>query len=140
LINLFSLKEFAATHRKKPTIAETVLWGYLSNKQLEGIKFRRQHIIDRFIADFISLEHKLIIEIDGLYHQLPEIKISDKERTEALNHLGFDVIRFSNDEVLNEAEKVKEKIKAHISTRAGKVPLLGGFRGAIPAGRELQII
>src|SRR5580765_6261083 len=71
-----SLKEFAAAHRKNPTMAENVLWSYLNNKQLEGIKFRRQHIIDRFIADFISLEYKLIIEIDGLYHQLPEMIIS----------------------------------------------------------------
>jgi len=152
-----SLKEFAAAHRKHPTMAENVLWSYLNNKQLEGIKFRRQHIIDRFIADFISLEYKLIIEIDGLYHQLPEMIISDKERTEVLNQLGFDVIRFSNDEVLNEPEKVKERIKDHIIHKTGK-PLrneqhsnniaqlseshkitsgltqvlpLGGFRGAV---------
>jgi len=113
-----NLKEFAATHRKNPTIAENVLWGFLRDKQLEGIKFRRQHIIDRFIADFISLEHKLIIEIDGLYHQLPDIIISDKERTEVLNHLGFDVIRFTNDEVLHEVEKIKEKIKARVKVKA----------------------
>jgi len=152
-----SLKEFAGAHRKHPTMAENVLWSYLNNKQLEGIKFRRQHIIDRFIADFISLEYKLIIEIDGLYHQLPEMIISDKERTEVLNQLGFDVIRFSNDEVLNEPEKVKERIKDHIIHKTGK-PLrneqhsnniaqlseshkitsgltqvlpLGGFRGAV---------
>ncbi len=144
-----SIKEFAVTHRKNPTIAENVLWQQLRDKQLDGIKFRRQHIIDRFIADFISLEYKMIIEIDGLYHQLPDMIISDAERTEALNRLGFDVLRFTNDEVLNEVEKVKEKIKIEITASNEKslaltdnestqkesgltqVPPLGGFRGAV---------
>jgi len=141
-----SLKEFAGTHRSNPTMAENFLWGQLSNKQLQGIKFRRQHIIDRFIADFISLENKLIIEIDGLYHQLPEMKISDSERTNALNNLGFDVIRFTNEEVLNAPEKVKETILDRIANKqrnllppkinkdspaGAEVPPLGGFRGAV---------
>ena len=132
-----SLKEFAAAHRKQPTIAEIALWNYLSGKQLAGVKFRRQHIIDRFIADFISLEHKLIIEVDGLYHQLPEMMISDKERTEVLTRLGFKVMRFTNDEVLHKAEKVKETIKEHISANAGKVLPVGedvggaGLSGAV---------
>jgi isobutyryl-CoA mutase len=140
-----NLKEFTATHRKNPTVAENILWALLSSKQLNGIKFRRQHIIDRFIADFISLEHKLVIEIDGLYHQLPEMIISDKDRTDALNSHGFDVIRFTNDEVLNEVEKVKEKIIAHTSLPARKAnakrsglpnfsPVGGGRAGAVVLG------
>jgi len=106
------LKEFAKTHRSKPTDTEALLWQHLRDKQLAGIKFRRQHIVGRFIADFISLEHKLIIEVDGLIHQLPQNKISDEERTETLNKLGFKVIRFTNDEVLNHIEQVKQQIAA----------------------------
>lgn len=141
-----TLKEYAANHRKEPTVAEALLWDNISNKKLNGIKFRRQHIIDRFIADFISLEYKLIIEIDGQYHQLPEVTISDCERTAVLNKLGFHVIRFTNEEVLKNIDLVKQKILAEIELHkqsktkdshsdenireATKVSLLGGFRGA----------
>ncbi len=94
------LKEFAKRHRSNPTNAESVLWQTLRGKQLEGYKFRRQHIIAQFITDFVCLSKKLVIEIDGLIHQLPDNKISDQERTEVLNSLGFEVIRFSNEEVI----------------------------------------
>jgi len=110
------LKDFADQNRKSPTTAELVLWQHLRDKQLANIKFRRQHIIDRFIADFISLDHQLIIEIDGLYHQLPETQVSDAGRTEILKEQGFDVIRFTNDEVISDIEKVKTIILNHIST------------------------
>src|SRR5687768_9708471 len=66
------LKEHSLKHRSTPTQAEEVLWGLLKTKKLSGYKFRRQHIIDRFIADFVCLKEKLIIEVDGLIHQLPE--------------------------------------------------------------------
>ncbi len=129
-----SLKEFASVNRKFPTEAEAVLWNFLSGKQLDGIKFRRQHIVDSFIADFISLEHKLIIEIDGLYHQLPEMKISDEERTKRLNNLHFNVLRFTNEEVLHAIDEVKKKIISSIkkfssnggNTEGSKVSPIGG--------------
>jgi len=78
------LKDFAITHRSSPTQAEQTLWELLKTKQLNGYKFRRQHIIDRFIADFVCLKQKLILEIDGLIHQLPENKLNDTQRTERL--------------------------------------------------------
>src|SRR5436190_3922807 len=87
------LKEFALTHRKEPTMAESILWDKLRSKK-EGYKFRRQHIVGQFIADFVCLDKGLVIEIDGNYHQLPEMKISDAERTKMLNELGFEVLRF----------------------------------------------
>ncbi|MBS1640174.1 MAG: DUF559 domain-containing protein [Bacteroidetes bacterium] len=99
------LKEFVKTHRSQPTEAEIVLWEQLRNKNLENYKFRRQHIIGTYIADFVCLSKKLIIEVDGLIHQLPENKINDQERTTALNEYGFEVIRFSNNNVLYDTEK-----------------------------------
>ena len=109
--SLYSLlKEFSIRHRFHPTQAENVLWELLKSKKLEGYKFRRQHIIDKFITDFVCLKHKLVIEIDGLVHQLPENKARDLARTEALTHLGFKVIRFSNETVLNETDTVLKEI------------------------------
>ncbi|MEW6702196.1 MAG: dihydropteroate synthase, partial [Bacteroidota bacterium] len=79
------LKELSETHRKNPTNAELILWNFLKGKQLENYKFRRQHIIGQYIVDFACLSKMLVIEIDGLIHQLPENKESDELRTNWLN-------------------------------------------------------
>jgi len=104
------LKDYAKTMRHKPTKAEEMLWNALSGKNIDGFKFRRQHVIDTFIADFICLKQNLIVEVDGLIHQLPENKTSDDERTAWLESEGYKVIRFTNDEVLGNIEEVLEKI------------------------------
>ena len=105
------MKEFAKKNRyNQPTEAETVLWESLKNKQLEGFKFRRQHIIGSYIADFVCLKKKLVVEVDGLIHQLPENKKSDKERTAWLKEHDFRVIRFTNEEVLGNLDQVLDKI------------------------------
>ena len=108
------LKEFARENRKNPTQAEEQLWNYLRNGQL-GTVFKRQHVIDNYIADFISIRQKLIIEVDGGYHNLPNQIISDEERTEMLNHWGYRIIRFTNEEVLFNIDMVIEKIKGQIT-------------------------
>ena len=100
------LKEFVKEHRSNPTEAENVLWQMLRGKKLEGFKFRRQHIIGPFIADFVCLKSRLIIEVDGLMHQLPENEKSDKERTLWLYGKGFEVIRFTNDKVLGDIDSL----------------------------------
>ncbi len=104
------LKEFVAKHRSQPTEAENILWQELRGKKLGQYKFRRQHIIGSYIADFICLKKNLIIEVDGLIHQLPENLQSDEERTSWLNDKGFEVIRFTNSEVLNNLDSVKHSI------------------------------
>ncbi len=104
------LKEFALQHRSNPTQAENVLWEIVKSKKLEGYKFRRQHIIGNYIADLICLDKRLVIEIDGLVHQLPDNKESDEARTVWLNTKGFKVIRFSNQQVLNNTEEVLSDI------------------------------
>jgi isobutyryl-CoA mutase len=127
------LKDFARQHRSKPTEAENALWQYLRDKQIDGIKFRRQHIIDKYIADFISLENKLIIEVDGLIHQLPDNKESDEQRTARLNELGYTVIRFTNDEVLHDigatTGRIKEKFYKLSDSKVS--PLGGDLEGAV---------
>lgn len=104
------LKDYCKRMRNVPTDAERLLWSALSGKQLEGYKFRRQHIIGRYIADFICLKQRLIIEVDGLIHQLPENMASDAERTAWLEEQGYKVIRFTNDEVLFRLDEVLNKI------------------------------
>jgi len=110
-LNYGLLKEFAFKMRNEPTDAEKLLWYVLSGKKLDGYKIRRQHIIGNYITDFICLKTNLIIEIDGSIHQLPENKVSDKERTKWLEEEGFRVIRFTNNEVLSNLDEVLDKIK-----------------------------
>ena len=108
---------FAKENRNNPTEAEELLWFYLSNKQL-GIRFRRQHIIGQYIADFACLEKKLVIELDGGYHSLPEQQINDEQRTAALQELGYRVIRFTNEELFNGIDLVLNKIKNALNENA----------------------
>ncbi|CAN5477229.1 hypothetical protein BH11BAC3_BH11BAC3_00120 [soil metagenome] len=106
------LKAYSFEHHNKPTPAESVLWGIIKSKQLDGFKFRRQHIIGAYIADFVCLDRSLVIEIDGLIHQLPENKEADIVRTKWLEEKGFKVIRFTNNEIIGDTENVLNKIVA----------------------------
>ena len=106
--------EFAKQMRKEYTEAEDVLWQQLRANKL-GVKFRRQHPIEAYIADFTCLHSALIIEVDGGYHETAEQKIYDDERTRILNEIGFTVLRFSNEEVLQHIEGVLEKIKKQLT-------------------------
>ena len=123
------LKEHAKENRQNPTDAENALWEALRNKQL-GDKFRRQHVIGDFIADFISLSSKLVIEVDGEYHNEPEQIEADRLRTKFLNETGFTVLRFTNEEVLGNIEDVLTKIKKNITTKANQSSPTGGVEGA----------
>jgi 5-methyltetrahydrofolate--homocysteine methyltransferase len=109
------LKQFALDNRNKPTEAEALLWEKLKSKQFEGFKFRRQHIIGTYIADFVCLDRQLVFEIDGLIHQLPENKASDEVRTTWLTEKGFKVIRFTNDEVIKQTGKVLETLSNELN-------------------------
>ncbi|HZI54878.1 MAG TPA: adenine deaminase C-terminal domain-containing protein [Chitinophagaceae bacterium] len=109
------LKKFVKEHRENPTHAENVLWHLLRQRQLDGYKFRRQHIIGSYIADFVCLNKSLIIEVDGLIHQIPENKMSDAERTFELSKLGFNVIRFTNDDICNAPDKVMSSVLLELS-------------------------
>lgn len=97
--------------RENQTEAEEFLWLALRENQLDGLKFRRQHPLSIYIADFYCHKLKLIIEIDGGYHQTKEQMILDAERTTAIEFQGLKVIRFTNDEVLLKLPEVLNKIK-----------------------------
>ena len=116
------LKDYANHNRHHPTEAENVLWKLLSDKSTTGYKFRRQHIIDRYIADFACLEAKLIIEVDGKYHRLKDQVEEDENRSEILEKFGYRTIRFTNEEVLFDIETTTQKIK-----EACSAPPAGGW-------------
>lgn len=109
------LKEFVKELRKNETEAERVLWANLRGDKVGGFSFRRQHIIGQYIADFVCLSARVIIEVDGSIHQLPEVQDNDEYRTEKLNALGFKVIRFSNKEVISDLEATLSKILTEVS-------------------------
>ncbi len=132
-INYDLLKEKSIELRKFSTQAESFLWDSLRNKQLEGYKFRRQHIVDQFIADFICLSKKLIIEVDGPIHTSPENQISDAERSDRLKNLGYRILRFSNDEVLTNIENVLKKIQTELEATFEPSTVGRVWEGLFPA-------
>jgi len=105
------LRSNARCHRYEPTVAEIRLWECLRGKRL-GVKFRRQHVIEDYIVDFVSLDEMLIIEVDGEYHLAHEQQEEDQKRAAILQQLGYRVIRFTNDEVLFKIDEVLEAIKS----------------------------
>lgn len=92
------------------TPQENKLWQHLRAKQLYGLKFRRQHPLDRFILDFYCAEQRLVIEIDGSGHAQPDQHAYDQARTEWLQQRGLRVIRFTNVEVDTNLTEVLEAI------------------------------
>ena len=102
------MKKRARGLRKNQTDAEKRLWSHLRNRQLSGCKFRRQHEIGNYIVDFICLEKKLIIELDGGQHA-NQIRY-DSQRTTILESLGYTVIRFWDNEVLTKTQNILEAI------------------------------
>ena len=103
------LKEYASENRKFQTDAERMLWRYLSTNKL-GMHFRRQHIIGCYIADFVCLRKKLVIEVDGGYHSQSEQAIKDYYRTADLERMGFKVIRFRNEDIETNISLVLDQI------------------------------
>jgi imidazole glycerol-phosphate synthase subunit HisF len=107
--------ENAKQLRKNMTYAETVLWMHLKNG-IEGLKFRRQHPIGRFIADFYCHKLKLIIEVDGSVHSLETVQENDEIREKELSDMGYNIIRFTNEQVTKQADEVILSIKEKAQT------------------------
>jgi very-short-patch-repair endonuclease len=106
------MKEKARALRKNQTDAEIVFWKMVRAKRLNGLKFRRQHPIQPYIVDFVCPEKKLIIELDGGQHA--EANVYDEKRTTFLEAKGYNIIRFWNNEVLNNIEGVYEVLIKHL--------------------------
>ena len=116
-INAPSLKENRIKLRKNQTHVEFILWSKLRNKQLLGIKFYRQYSIGYYIVDFYCHQYKLVIELDGGQHNEKSRKAYDDKRTQFLNGQGIVVLRFWDNDVINNIKGVLEVIKRQIEER-----------------------
>ena len=122
----------ARTLRKNMTDTESCLWSRLRKRQINGCKFRRQFPLDRYIVDFVCLEARLVIEVDGGQHA--EQTANDEMRDKWLASQGFRVLRFWNHDVLRETDAVVEKIMRVLNeTPTPSLPHKGGGRN----GRQL---
>jgi very-short-patch-repair endonuclease len=115
--------ELARQLRRGQTEAEKVLWRHVRARQLYGLKIVRQHPIDRYIVDFYCHELRLVIEVEGSIHDTPAQQARDDERFANLEAKGYRILRFSNDEVLeNLGFVLNEILKTKHSCSAGAVP------------------
>ncbi len=131
------LRKYSKDNRRYMTPAESALWEILRGKNL-GFRFRRQHPIGDYIPDFVCLQKRLVIEVDGGYHFINDQQVSDEERTYYLNLKGFDVLRFTNEEVIGNTECVINKIKEVMNSKptiiengAQPLPSFGGVGGGL---------
>ena len=107
----------ARSLRQATTFPERLLWGVLRGGRLDGLKFRRQEPIGQFVVDFCCYAARLIVEIDGRSHEGRQL--ADRRRTEFLERQGFQVVRFLNDQVLDDLEAVALSIARIARARAG---------------------
>src|SRR5439155_11089579 len=107
--------------RQKQTPAEDIAWELLRDRRFEGLKFRRQHQIGDYIADFCCTEHKLDVEFDGDIHRSAEVIAKDTKRDAYLRSLGFKILRFQNEIVLNQPEELLRQIAAALPSTVCRV-------------------
>lgn len=136
--------EFARHLRQTRTSSEDWLWQLVRNRQRQGMKFRRQHPIGPYTADFYCREAKLVVELDGEPHHTPEGQQKDKVRDAWMRAQGIEVLRFGGFEVENQAQQVLDRIDAALQRRcpqpkkpnptilAPLSPVLRGERGRNP--------
>jgi very-short-patch-repair endonuclease len=108
------LFKYARDLRKRQTDAERIVWEMLRDRKFQNLKFRRQHPIFDFVADFYCHSLKLIVEIDGGYHDLPEQAIYDQERDKHFEEYSYNVIRFPNKDVLFDLKSVRRRLREYI--------------------------
>jgi len=121
--------------RNNPTDAERMLWRQLRLWQIDGYKFRRQQPLGHYIVDFVCLEKRLVVEVDGGQHAEQQMKY-DSERDAWLAAQGFSVLRFWNDEVLKNIDGVKEIILNKLQS----TPFLNPSQGEGGGWRERSIL
>lgn len=110
------MKDRARELRRNLTDAESLLWRSLRNRQVSGCKFRRQHPIGPFIPDFVCVERKLIIEVDGGQHATSVSE--DTKRSNYLRNKGYQILRFWNNQVLEETDAVLDLILSALNDDA----------------------
>jgi very-short-patch-repair endonuclease len=118
-----NLQPYANKLRKEMTKAEACLWKYvLRAKQLRGYQFRRQRSVLKYIADFMCMELMLIIEVDGVTHHWEETFLKDQKKQADLEAAGFSVLRFTDDEVLNDLNAVHALLEEWIQKKESSKP------------------
>jgi very-short-patch-repair endonuclease len=132
--------------RQAMTRAETLLWRYLKANRINGLGFRRQVPFRNYIADFVCLSAKLIVELDGESHDFEERQKADQTRDAFFVSEGFQVLRFTNQQVLSNLEGVVEAIRQATASRASGLPLSptlphkgggsGEARASVPQGNS----
>ena len=100
------IKQLARLMRRNPTPTEAKLWQRIRKKQIKGFRFRRQHAIGTFIVDYYCFEARLVIELVGAIHDEPAQTEYDEERQQYLESLGLHVLRFTNAQVIHDADAV----------------------------------
>ena len=115
-----TLLVFSRKNKNEQTEAEKRLWFYIRNRQLNGYKFRRQYPVQNYILDFYCVEERLAIELDGSQHVIR--KVYDDKRTKELGKLGIQIIRFWDNEVLQDTNKVLEKILSALESFSFEKP------------------
>lgn len=118
------LFEFSQALRRNKTEAEDIIWQCLRNRKILNFKFRRQHPVHKYIADFYCHEAKLIIEIDGGIHHNTKNQEYDTNRSNELKEIGITVIRFKNEEVNGNLDEVLNMIKGYLQNLNPSSPLL----------------
>jgi very-short-patch-repair endonuclease len=98
--------------RHDPPSCERLLWSELRDRKLDGLKFKRQHLIGRYIADFVCLEKNLVVELDGGIHKLKQE--ADAVRDATLQTFGYRVLRISNDELMRDVPLVLQRIRSRL--------------------------
>ncbi len=106
---------FAKKMRQEPTEAEAVMWKQLRNRRTGGAKFYRQKPMGYTIPDFVNTEYRIVVEVDGGYHQEPEVILQDEERDQYFEEVGYKVLRFTNEEVLANPGAVRDQIAEAIA-------------------------
>jgi very-short-patch-repair endonuclease len=108
--------------RRTMTRAETLLWRHLKGNRIDGLGFRRQAPIRNFIADFVCLSTRIIVELDGETHDFEERWKADQKRDAFFVSEGFHVLRFTNEQVMSNLEGVVELIRQAAVVRASGTP------------------
>lgn len=121
--NRKNLKQFRKDLRNNLTPAEATLWKELQRNQLDGVKFRRQHSVGKYVVDFYCPSEKLAIELDGHEHFTVSGSEKDRIKVEYLNGLNIKVLRFENKEVFENLDGVLEEIKLSFNRNRNNHPL-----------------
>ena len=99
--------------RQTSGLAEQKVWTLVRSGKIDGHKFRRQHPVGHYIVDFACERLRLVIEIDGGIHKLDEVAQRDLERQAIIEHLGWTVLRFSNEQALGQPDLITSSIRVH---------------------------